>query len=362
MNQSRVNRRLSLPTGTETLLLQEAARHRQVTFALETLFQRWGYLPAETPIVDYFEVYRRLLSEADTRNTYRTLDRAGELLMIRADTTLFLAKQLGVHLRTEELPVRVYYNEQILRYEVEHDISRNEYQQAGVELVGVAGHDGDTEILLLLLESLAAADAKETVIHIGSRALLDTLVELGVPPDKYAELREAIVFRRREEFREILDATNLAPNTPAIEEIVFTIRPASDLQDVHLPEMVPDALERVVHNVILTIRTVAALRPEDRLFLDMSELGSHDYYTGIAFGAYAEGADSAIARGGRYDRLLRSFGCESPSVGFSIFTRKIPSVGAQDSGIKPASADGTTIEERYQNAKVRRGAGEAVQL
>ena len=43
-----------------------------------------------------------------------------------------------------------------------------------------------------------------------------------------------------------------------------------------------------------------------------------DYYTGIIFRGYIEGVGRNVLRGGRYDRLIKSFGRDMPAVGFSI--------------------------------------------
>lgn len=366
MSQSKIHRRLSLPRGTETLLLTEATRHRDCTLSLENLFRRWGYLPTETPLVDYYEAYRPLLSEARTRDSYRTFDRAGELLMIRSDTTVFLAKQLGVHLRTEELPVRVYYNEQILRHEGEHDISRNEFHQSGVELVGVPGSDGDVEILLLLLEALKSIGAeKKAVLHLGSHRILDALISLGIPRDEYAALRRAIRLRRREEFRSILTTAGIIDDTDMVEELIFTIGSPESLTSI--AGRLSESFQNIMEELRRIVDTVSELAAGTLIRIDLSELGSHDYYTGIAFSAYTAGVDSAVARGGRYDTLLEGFGCDAPSVGFSIYTRKLwnelPTTSGGDGSLPSIpQAAGATLVERYRNAAKRREEGERVRL
>ncbi len=361
MSLSPIHRRLSLPTGTETLRLREALSRRQAALALEDLFALWGYLPVETPLVDYFEVYRRLLPDESTRATYRTVDRAGEVLMVRPDTTMFVAKQLGIHLHDEELPLRVYYNEQILRHENEDDLSRNEYQQAGVELVGVQGSDGDAEVLLLLAEALKKIGAGNAVIHVGSHAVIDALIEAGMPPARERDICEALRLRDGERCRDALTAAGLDPEVLVPE--LFAIH-ACDPSAVglrgsakgSLPSQVADALE----GLETVVRSVAALVPDVSFRIDPSEVGWHDYYTGIAFAAYTPDSDDAVARGGRYDDLLGLFGFTAPSVGFSLFARKIPAAPAL---VKPvARAVGTTVAERYADARSRRQKGEAVTL
>jgi ATP phosphoribosyltransferase regulatory subunit len=341
-------RQLSLPTGTETLQLHEAARHRRITRTLEDLFSSWGYDPAETALVDYFDVYRRLLSDEDVRQMYRAVDRQGEILALRADTTLFLAKQLGLHLTTDDLPVRVYYTDQIVRAEDRHDISNNEYQQAGIELVGVGEIEGDAEVLFLAVEALQALGLTDAVVHVGSHALVAACAtEAEIDTETLADL-----LRRRAFHDPILERL-----TPQLRQLTEFIGGRADFDALRkrigsVPESVADAADQLVR----AVRLLQEILPDewaDRIRLDASELGSYHYYTGIAFSAYIPDSNAAVIRGGRYDRLLQSFGFDAPSVGFSLFTRKLPAsvfaAANRDATTQPAQ--GATLADRVADAR-----------
>lgn len=341
-------RQLSLPTGTETLQLHEAARHRRITRTLEDLFSRWGYDPAETALVDYFDVYRRLLSDEDVQQMYRAVDRQGEILALRADTTLFLAKQLGLHLTAGDLPVRVFYTDQIVRAEDRHDISNNEYQQAGIELVGIGERQGDAEVLLLAIEALQALSLTDAVVHVGSHALVAACaVEAGIEADTLADLLRRRAFHEpvMEELSPLLRGltafiggrTDFVAHLEGAEQISAAVRTAAD------------ELSRVVE----LVEEIVPPAWKHRLRVDVSELGAYHYYTGIAFSAYIPNSNAAVLRGGRYDRLLQAFGFDAPSVGFSLFTRKLPSsVFATDpTQVKMEAAQGATLSQRVADAR-----------
>ncbi len=55
-----------------------------------------------------------------------------------------------------------------------------------------------------------------------------------------------------------------------------------------------------------------------RIQFDLGLAHQLDYYTGVVFRGYAEGAGSAVLSGGRYDTLLRDFGRNAPATGFAI--------------------------------------------
>ena len=351
-------RQLSLPTGTETLQLQEAARHRRVTRALEDLFSRWGYDPAETAMVDYFDVYRRLLRDEDVKQMYRAVDRQGEILALRADTTLFLAKQLGLHLTAADLPVRVSYSDQIVRAEDRHDISNNEYQQAGIELVGVAGTDGDAEVLMLAAEALDALGLDDAVLHVGSHAVVTACAEAaGMSGDLLAN-----AVRRR-----AFDGDDLvAVRSAGLADFLAFIGSPNAFRDA-VATGTPPSVSSAASHLLSVLDTVMEILPDpwrDRIRVDLSELGAYHYYTGVAFGAYIPSSNAAVLRGGRYDRLLQAFGFDAPSVGFSLFTRKLPPTVLADhhDAAPPEHATGDDLTARVASARSLQAQGKRVYL
>jgi len=52
--------------------------------------------------------------------------------------------------------------------------------------------------------------------------------------------------------------------------------------------------------------------------LDLGEIRSMAYYTGIAFRGYARGLGLHVCSGGRYDDLIAQFGPQMPAVGFAL--------------------------------------------
>jgi len=352
MSNGQTDRRLSLPTGTETLHLREVSRHRRISRRLADLFEAWGYRPVDTPIVDYYEVYRRLLNDDDIRQTYRAVDRQGEILMLRSDTTMFLAKQLGLHLTPEELPMRGYYDTQIVRAEEKHDISRNEFQQAGVELVGVPGSDGDREILVLAFESLNALGVSAPVIHVGSHAVIETILPL-VDEDSRPDLVAAVKQRRFSQ----PPVSDLPGELQKLLRFIGTPDEfAALLSDIGavLGDATNDALrylQETARGAVAIVHGDGSAPAGDALRIDLSELGSHGYYTGLAFAAYLGEGNTAVLRGGRYDRLLQAFGIDAPSVGFSMFPRKLPSSTMAGDDTIHFGTDTRTVSARFNEGR-----------
>jgi ATP phosphoribosyltransferase regulatory subunit len=353
-------RRLQIPQGTEAFFQEEAKRHRRYTTQLEELFQLWGYLPVKTPAFDFYDSYRPLIDSGMEGRIYRLIDRDGELLMLRSDITLFLAKQIATSLRAEDLPLRVFYSDTILRYQHREDISRNEFFQVGLELIGKPGIDGDAEALILLDKGLSAFGREDYRIHVGSRALVRRIF----PENLMQAAAGALCEREFESLSALLlEAGYESDRRKRIVEFLSFIGPIEEfvelLRRMEAQASLPSEAYGECAYLCELIGLLSRLGMEKRFLVDLSESGMQGYYTGIAFQAYLAGADSAVASGGRYDGLLDHFGFSAPSVGFSILQRKIeaflPDIAPNLR--QPERVKGADFADAYRKAEELRRAG-----
>ncbi len=353
------NQRLRIPQGTEAFYLEEAYAHRELLRRFEDICSSWGFLPVQTPVFDFHDLYRGLDDEV-AKSSYRLVDRDGEILVLRSDITLFLARQMGMIVQQHDLPVRVYYGDTILRHEDPNDLSKNEFFQIGAELIGTAGVEADAEIILLLLAAADGLGAPSSVLHVGSRALL-------------RESSESNGFARAIEQREWDAAGRLLADDGAdpqridsVIQLYKFIGTADELRELIAASVAlrPPENEALLHLLALTDE-LSAVGRGDRVRIDLSEVGDRDYYSGIVFHLYDEGADAPVASGGRYDELLGRFGSRAPSVGFSLMLRRLQSrLPAADLPRMPhiETAGSGSFRDRVRNAGLLRTQGKVVRL
>lgn len=351
---------LQLPQGTEAFYLEEAYVHRRLVRTFEDRCGLWAYLPVETPVYDFHELYRGLLDPAREATTYRLVDRAGDLLVLRSDITLFLARQMGLVLDARDLPVRVYYGDTILRHEDAHDISKNEYFQVGAELIGATGLAADAEIVLLLLDALDHWAQTDVVVHLGHRALLREHNADG-------RLAPAVARRDWTEVRAILEERKLTPERiNALVELYGFIGTPGELRRAVDARHGIGTDERDTFNHLLSLADeLEAFGYGERVRIDLSEVGSQTYHSGVVFQAYAPDAAAPIASGGRYDGLLARFGFDAPSVGFSVMLRRLQSRDRAAGHHAPPAVrepSATSFRERVLEAQRLRDQGEVVKL
>ena len=340
-----------LPQGTERLVLDEAFRRQVLTHRVQNLFTSWGYQPVQTPVFDFYDLYAPFLgSKADS--VYRLVDREGELLVLRSDITLFLARSMGVVLNEGHEPLRVCYADTILRHQDLEDISANEFYQIGAEFIGSSGADDDLEVLLLLDDILNLLGLDQARIHLGSRALFDAAFS-DVSAEKRQTLLESVSLRRWDAVGPLSSLFSYQGDAAGLLALSNTV------------QNLAEAVKAELHSLASRAAALESLGLRDRFRVDLSEVGRHDYYTGLVFQVYQPGLGEALATGGRYDQLLARFGLDSPSVGFSLHLGKVEHLVALDPLVAPSAAKaapGSSLSERVKNARRLRAEGRNVTL
>lgn len=338
-----------LPPGTERLVLDDAFRRQVLTQRVQNLFTTWGYQPVQTPVFDFYELYASLLG-TKAESVYRLVDREGDLLVLRSDITLFLARSMGVVLTEGHAPLRVCYADTVLRHQDLEDISANEFYQIGAEFIGSRGPEGDLELLLLLDDILGLLGLVDARVHLGSRALFDTAFA-GLEDGARRQLLEDISLRRWHAVGELAPLFAYQGDARGARKLLS------------LPGLSP-AVVAALEDLIGRAEALEALGL-NRFQVDLSEVGRHDYYTGLVFQVYQPGLGDALASGGRYDKLFARFGLDSPSVGFSFHLGKaehLVDLGPLETPSGAQRAPGSTLAERLANARTLRAQGRSVTL
>jgi len=122
-----------IPPGTRDILADEMRELRALEDALRDAFERHGYGEVATPTIEYHEV----LARGDDRgapSAYRFFDESGELLALRSDMTVPIARLAASRFGGEEPPFRFSYVGSAFRAVRPQRGQAREFRQAGVEL------------------------------------------------------------------------------------------------------------------------------------------------------------------------------------------------------------------------------------
>ncbi|MDX2021634.1 MAG: ATP phosphoribosyltransferase regulatory subunit [Deltaproteobacteria bacterium] len=311
---------LRLPAGIRDFAPGAAAARRQIAETLIGVFERWGYAQVITPAFEYEAVLALGLGSDGRASALRFVEpSSGQVLALRPDITPQIARLMATRFRDEVGPIRMCYEGPVFRYDAAARAQR-ELIQAGVELAGVQGADGDVEVIGTALDALTAAGLPEVTIDLAHPGLARSVIEAARLPEPLVPVfRQRLAKRDRAGVAELLTQASgpkamlafaaLLPafsGGPAILENAAASAPSPDVRNAlaDLREVVDRLLKRGV--------------AKSRLHVDLGEVRGFDYYTGVRFQGFVHGAADAIVAGGRYDALMGRYGRPRPAVGFAI--------------------------------------------
>jgi ATP phosphoribosyltransferase regulatory subunit len=369
-----------IPTGMRYYFGQEARLRRTVEATAMSIFDGWSYQEITTPTVDYYSLFEHGMGSAAAQRAFRFTDHDGRLLALRPDVTSATARAAATLFAEHERPLRLCYAAPVFRqYPQSHAEWRRESTQIGCELIGANTQLADLEVLAILSEFLRGLDLE------GSYAI--TLNDVGIFNGVAERLQLSPT--SREEMRQLIDVRNAAdlerflrPYTSVTEAETFAqLMQLSGKRDclelarsVISNEQSRAALDRLesLWNII------EALGLTDSFEIDPGDVTRLDYYTGLTFKIYVNGAGYRVGSGGRYDGLTASFGKAEPAVGFvvdldaltdvlSLRARDLPATSRAETKKAEAGSDGFEGSagdptELLINALARRAKGERVSL
>ncbi|MFN2617321.1 MAG: ATP phosphoribosyltransferase regulatory subunit [Thermoleophilaceae bacterium] len=307
-----------LPPGTRDVLPDEMRELRAVTDRMRGVFTREGYGEVYTPALEYEEVLRRGDARAGGA-AYRVFNEHGEVLALRSDMTIPIARLVAARYRDAEPPFRLCYFAHAYRA-VERGVGEpREFLQGGVELVGAPGPEAEAEVVALTVAALDEAGLRRHRIGVGDGSLYRSLLAaLGVPEDEHLGLLERLSVR----------------DLVGLEQRVTELGLPEDARRllIRLPELRggPEVLERAdgpVADAVQGLRALYGLLTErgvaERVILDLGLVRELGYYTGAVFEVYDPAVGFTLGGGGRYDELVGRFGRQLPACGIALDVQRV---------------------------------------
>ena len=308
-----------IPAGMRYYIGAEARLRRTIEDTAMSVFAAWSYEEVITPSVDYYDLFEQGMGQTEAQRGFRFTDNDGRLLALRPDVTSSVARMAATLLSERPRPLRFCYAAPVFRQQTQsHAEWRRENTQLGCELIGVGGHDADLEVLRLAAEILARLDLQANYcITINNVEIFNGVAaSLNLPATAREQLRRLIDTRETAELQRFLAAY-----------------PESDARAFLQPTQLTGKREVLVAacKAIANERSVAALDSLEKLWtaieslgladcfeIDLSDVSSLDYYTGLSLKVFVRGAGTSVGRGGRYDGLTGNFGRPEPAVGFVL--------------------------------------------
>lgn len=304
---------------------KEKIMRNRITEKMRLIFESYGYVPIETPIIERYELLASKFGQGEQsdsmRETFKLKDQGGRDLVLRNEFTVPLARFVGSN-PTLRMPFKRYQMGQIFRDGPIKLGRYREFWQCDIDIVGNALMTADAEIISIA-QKLFKELSLDINVYLNNRQLLDAIMDkIAIPANKRTATIIAI---------DKLDKIERAGVLAELQENKISNDLGNQLLDVldvggtneeklnQLREFIGDCpgLEQIK-------QTLDYLPENSNVIFSPSLARGLAYYTGNVFEIFLKDKNilsSSLAGGGRYDKMIGGF-LESkediPAIGLGI--------------------------------------------
>ena len=311
-----------IPPGTRDILPEEMRELRRLRGALLDVFEARGYGEVSTPAIEYDEV----LARGDGRtadSAYRFFDERGDLLALRSDMTIPIARLVASRYADKEPPLRLCYLANAFRAVRPQRGQMREFAQAGVELIGAPAPQGTAEVIEVLEAALVATGLERAVIGLGDADLFRQLLTgLGVEGAARDSVLERLATHDLVGLEVELSQAGIDDKQVATCVALSQLRGGREALE-EARALGGAAVERATASLGETLAELERRGAADRVQIDLGLLRDLGYYSGAILEVYDPALGHVLGGGGRYDGLMRRFGVDLPAAGFALYLERV---------------------------------------
>ena len=280
----------------------------------------YGFSEYDAPVLENEALYTRKAGEEVTQQLYNFVDKGNRAVSLRPEMTPSLARMVMAKKGGLPLPLKWFSIPQCWRYERMTRGRRREHFQWNMDVWGVAGEEADAELLsaMVMFFKNVGLTSEDVGIKVNSRLVIgEILTELGIPPEKFAATCVLVDKLEKIPIDAIQgDLEELGLDRSVVEKLleVLTVKSVDAIQQILGED------SEAVRQISKLMKLCEAYGIDDWIIFDASVVRGLAYYTGVVFEAFdRKGVLRAIAGGGRYDKLLETFGGDpTPAAGFGF--------------------------------------------
>ncbi len=314
--------------GFMELMPNEQILFEQMKEKIEKIYQKFGFLPLDTPILELSEVLLAKAGGETEKQIYR-FEKGDTDISMRFDLTVPLAKYVAKNYGNLSFPFRRYQIGKVYRGERAQKGRFREFYQCDIDIIG----DGelsiinDAELPSVIYNVFKELGFDDFTIRINNRKILNGLFESLEQKENSTEIlriidkiekigKEAVI----EELEKIEVPKNSIETIMNFIEIDGTTdEKLQKLQDLNIQnENFQMGLEELTQ-VVNYVRLFGI--PEGNFKVDLTIARGLDYYTGTVYETFLNQYRElgSVCSGGRYENLAEHYTDKKlPGVGISI--------------------------------------------
>ena len=314
--------------GFMELLPEEQILFDQIKTTIEKTYQKFGFLPLDTPIIELSEVLLAKAGGETEKQIYR-FEKGDTDLSLRFDLTVPLAKFVAKNYGNLSFPFRRYQIGKVYRGEKAQKGRFREFYQCDVDVIG----DGelsiinDAEMPSVIYNVFKELGFDDFTIKINNRKLLNGLFQSINQKENSVEILRIIdKIEKIGKEKVIQELKELNVEEIAIEKIIgfieisgTTEQKIEKLKNLGIEnETFKEGLDELTQ-IVKYIGIFGV--PEKNFEVDLTIARGLDYYTGTVYETFLNKYRElgSICSGGRYENLAEYYTDKKlPGVGISI--------------------------------------------
>lgn len=310
-----MNIHINTPEGTRDRLFAECVERRQVQNALVALFRRRGYTEVITPEVEFYDLFLQSGNPLPQEAMLKIIDRSGKIMVMRPDSTAPIARVAATKLKSLPLPQRLYYDQTVFRSGSAHNGGSSEIAQCGVELIGALGKKSDLEMIAMAVDALRACGVGRFYIEVGHVGFFQNLAgRMEMRADEQETMRSYIESKNYAVLNDLLEPYGFRSACAALRRLPYLFGGVEVLDEAEALAGPCESLDYLRE----LYKELTAAGYGGYVRFDLGLVHQIDYYTGVVFRGYVEGAGGPVLSGGRYDNLVERFGRQAEATGFAV--------------------------------------------
>ena len=327
----KMSKEFKIAKGVKDWYGQDAILRNEIKDTLRRVFERYGYNPLETPMIERAETMKFKGGQEIKKEIFSLKDQGKRELALRFDQTLPLARFVALNKDTK-FPFKRYVIGEVFR-DGPTQPEQGRYRiftQCDVDILGVKDMIAEADLLALAQDCFKKLGLGNIIIKINNRKLLDGILDYaGVPSSK--KIETIIILDKMDKIgiEGIKKEIKLLLPKEKVDKLISAITKENNNNKTYkkLTEIISSKNGKQGLNEIKQLLGYS----NDLNFVefDPSLARGLDYYTGTTIEVFLKDKSvvkSAVLAGGRFDNMIGAFAGtkkEIPAVGFSFGLERI---------------------------------------